>query len=77
MSEDNTKVSREGYLTELRQRLERDVAEIIENGDSYDEFINFIVDEIYASYKRGVEAGRRPRKKAYRNGKPRKASPSR
>ena len=77
MSKDNTNVSKDGYITNLRTVLALYLFDIAENDKSEDEFINFIVDEIYASYKRGVQAGSQPRKKAYRKGKPGKASLSR
>lgn len=69
MSKDNTNVSREGYLTNLRKRLEADLDKIIDGTGSRDEFIQFAVDEIYASYKRGQKAGPQ-RKKAYNKRKP-------
>lgn len=65
MSEDTTQVSSTGYLSNVRIRIQSDLDDVIDNNASASDFINFIVEEIYTSYQRGVEAGRLPRKKAF------------
>ena len=52
----------DNYLSEMKQRLEKDVASIIEEPKHSDEFIAFILDEIRASFKRGLALGRSPQK---------------
>ena len=70
MSKDNTNVPREGYLTNLRTRLAEDLAAVQEDPDLTEGFIDWVVTEIYDSYKRGQKAGP-TRKKAYpKKGKP-------
>ncbi|WP_136661818.1 hypothetical protein [Nitratireductor sp. XY-223] len=58
MSEEISLNSGKGYQSNLRRRLKDDLDAVINDGASAGEFIDFVISENYASYKRGVEFGR-------------------
>ena len=49
----------------MRERLDRELANVIADNALASDFTDFIINEIYASYKRGIAAGKQPRKKAF------------
>ena len=52
----------DNYLDEMKLRLEKDLAAIIEQPENSPEFITFLLEEIRASFKRGLALGRSPQK---------------
>lgn len=64
MSENTQTPSSNNYLVKLRAQLEADLEKVEAGTMAKADFIKSYVDEVYASYKRGKEAGAGRRNKA-------------
>ena len=48
------------YLAAMRQRLQKSIDDVADGSRNRDDLVQFLLDEIRASFTRGIKAGKMP-----------------